>query len=173
MKEDFQFFGVLVSLSDCALFLHFHPWWITFQIYKIRTWNFVYRPSSGKHKQHTNQNAAPCFIKNPWYLPINRLCEISLTVLVFKGFCFCYDADFTQSWTLIFFIFFAKKRLISTWSRKLQNTSQKKNQEVNWKRRCFFFFFMLRTLYVGLSWKWHNFRFWGYNLAACTPKHGL
>jgi hypothetical protein len=41
------------------------------------------------------------------------------------------EADFTQSWTLIFFIFFAKKRLISTWSRKLQNTSQKKNQEVN------------------------------------------
>jgi hypothetical protein len=36
-----------------------------------------------------------------------------------------------------------------------------------------FFIFMLRTLYVGLSWKWHNFRFWGYNLAACTPKHGL
>jgi len=49
-----------------------------------------------------------------------------------RGVAWC-EADFTQSqsWTLIFFIFFAKKRLISTWSRKLQNTSQKKNQEVN------------------------------------------
>jgi hypothetical protein len=41
------------------------------------------------------------------------------------------EDDFAQSWTLIFYFFFAKKRLISTWSRKLQNTSQKKNQEVN------------------------------------------
>ena len=42
---------------------YFYAWWITFRIYKIQTWNFVHRPSSGRHTQHTNQNAAPCFIK--------------------------------------------------------------------------------------------------------------
>jgi hypothetical protein len=46
-----------------------------------------------------------------------------------------------QSWTLILFYFFAKKRLISTWSRKLQNTSQKKIKKSTKNALAFFFFF--------------------------------
>ena len=65
------------------------------------------------------------------------------------------------------FVFFQKKINLYLVKKTTDQQPKKKIRKATWNDLAFLFF-MLHTLYVGLSWKWQRFWFWGYNLAVCT-----